>query len=96
MQYREFLKLAGVTEQDVPFWRYRRIESLYMSRDDLFPTKAEVVEYFHRFGLFGFSSGFLLRLDALRAAVTSAKRYAVFDGMFEQMLDLALDSSGRG
>lgn len=96
MQYREFLKLAGVTEQDVPFWRYRDIEALYMSRDDLFPTKDEVIEYFHRFGLRGFSSGFLLRLDALRAAVTSAKSYAVFDGVFEQMLDLALDSAGRG
>lgn len=96
MQYQEFLRMAGATEQEVTLLSYRTIERQYMERDDLFPTKDEVVAHYHRFGWWGFSDRFIERLDALRSAVMCAKIFCGYMDRFDGMLNIALTSPGRG
>lgn len=95
MQYHEFLRLIGKNEKDVTKLDYRAIERLYMTRDDLFATKEDVVDHYHRFGLRGFRGNFIDRLDRLSAAITDVLVYDgaisrdVSDCIFRAATDLA-------
>lgn len=96
MEYQEFLRMTGASEKGVSFFHYRLIESLYLNRDDLFPTKKEVVEHYHRFGTRGFSSKFIEKLDALRAAIAEVRDFNdsySFKGCTAPMLRMALTTA---
>ena len=69
---------------------YRTIEARYMERDNLFPTKDEVVAHYYRFGWRGFTKDFVRHLDTLRKAVQNIKQCYPCTDFFDGMLDIAL------
>ena len=96
MMYEEFLKKAGLTEQDVSQYQYARIERVYMCYER-FAGKDELVKFYREYGMDGIEALYesIAKLDERteRKRVLEqciAEKQAALDKLVEEARKLAL------